>query len=81
MGSIILERIRKQADALSEAEKFELADHLLQGAHGMTAENDQLWRKEVRNRVQAIDDGSEKMMPWQQFETEFNHLETRSSQQ
>ncbi len=80
MSSPTLDKMRREADSLSVAEKFELADHLLLSAHGMTTDNDALWRAEVRNRIASIDNGSEKLIPWSEFEKDFKHLETRSSQ-
>ena len=58
----------REASRLSEAERAELAGHLLESLHGEPEEGVEVaWAEEVERRVGQIDSGEVETIPWEEM--------------
>ena len=57
--------VLNEALKLTESERLEIASRLFESVDGPGhAESDELWAAEIRRRIDAIDSGRVKMVPW-----------------
>jgi putative addiction module component (TIGR02574 family) len=70
----------KQAMALAEAERAEIADALLESLEPSSDSGvDEAWREEVRRRLEQLDAGSVELIPWEEVREQlFARLNART---
>lgn len=57
----------RQASELSQSERAELAGRLLETLHGeLDADVEAAWAEEIERRMQQIDSGAAKTIPWEE---------------
>jgi putative addiction module component (TIGR02574 family) len=72
--------VLKEAMALAEAERAEIAGALLESLEPSSDTGvDKAWREEVRRRLEQLDAGSAELIPWEEVREQlFARLNARS---